>query len=279
MTETPSTPLRLAVIGRGRLGTALTAALRDAGRPVVGPLGRGADPAGADLVLLAVPDAEIAAAAAAVTPGPLVGHCSGATTLAPLHSHEAFSLHPLMTITASGAAFAGATAAIAGDSERARAAATDLAQALGMHPVAVADADRAVYHAAASVAANFLVTLEAAAERLAAIAGLDRAALVPLAQAALDNWASLGAERALTGPIARGDEVTVRRQRAAIAAQAPELTALYDALAAATRDLAARADVAAAPTAPATAAQPAPAAAPPAPAITAQPAATASEAA
>ncbi len=243
MTETPSTPLRLAVIGRGRLGTAITAALRDAGLSVDGPLGRGADPAGADLVLLAVPDAEIAAAAAAVTPGPLVGHCSGATTLAPLHPHEAFSLHPLMTITASGATFAGATAAIAGDTERARAAATGLAHALGLRPVAVADADRAVYHAAASVAANFLVTLEAAAERLATVAGLDRAALVPLAQAALDNWANLGAEQALTGPIARGDELTVRRQRAAIATAAPELVRLFDALADATRALAPRTDV------------------------------------
>jgi predicted short-subunit dehydrogenase-like oxidoreductase (DUF2520 family) len=114
-----------------------------------------------------------------------------------------------------------------------------------MRPVAVADADRAVYHAAASVAANFLVTLEAAAERLAAVAGLDRAALLPLAQAALDNWASMGGEQALTGPIARGDEVTVRRQRAAIAAEAPELVGLFDALADATRDLAARAATAA----------------------------------
>jgi predicted short-subunit dehydrogenase-like oxidoreductase (DUF2520 family) len=241
MTETTSSTLRCAVIGRGRLGTAIAAALRAAGHAVDGPLGRGADPSDADLVLLAVPDAEIAAAAAAVSPGPLVGHCSGATTLDPLHPHEAFSLHPLMTITDRGAAFAGATAAIAGDTERARAAATALAHALGLRPVEVADADRAIYHAAASVASNFLVTLESAAERLAAVAGLDRAALLPLAQAALDNWASLGGERALTGPIVRGDEVTVRRQRAAIAAQAPELAGLFDALADATRALAARA--------------------------------------
>jgi predicted short-subunit dehydrogenase-like oxidoreductase (DUF2520 family) len=242
MTETIPSTLRLAVIGRGRLGTAIAAALRAADLRVEGPLGRGADPVDADLVLLAVPDAEIAAAAAAVTPGPLVGHCSGATTLAPLHAHgaQAFSLHPLMTITPAGATFAGATAAVAGQSERARAAATALATALGMRPVAVADADRAVYHAAASVAANFLVTLEAAAEQLAAVAGLDRAALLPLAQAALDNWAAMGGEQALTGPIARGDEVTVRRQRAAVADRAPELVALFDALTEATRALAAR---------------------------------------
>ena len=60
-----------------------------------------ADPQ-ADVVLLTVPDAEIEAAAAALTRGRarFVGHCSGATTLAPLAGREAFSLHPLMTVPA-----------------------------------------------------------------------------------------------------------------------------------------------------------------------------------
>jgi len=107
-----------------------------------------------------------------------------------------------------------------------------------MRALEVDDADRAAYHAAASVASNFVVTLEAAAERLAASAGVDRAALVPLVRAAVENWARLGAGRALTGPIARGDETTVERQRAAIAERAPELLALFDALADATRELA-----------------------------------------
>src|SRR6185312_12496009 len=88
MTETHPLSLHLAVIGRGRLGTALADALRAGGLHVDGPLGRepALDP-GTDAVLLAVPDAEIAAAAAAVAPGPLVGHCSGATTLAVLAGH------------------------------------------------------------------------------------------------------------------------------------------------------------------------------------------------
>jgi predicted short-subunit dehydrogenase-like oxidoreductase (DUF2520 family) len=239
MTETTLSTLRCAVIGRGRLGTALAAGLREAGVTVEGPLGREATGAGADVVVLAVPDAEIAAAAAAVAPGPLVGHCSGATTLAPLAGHEAFSLHPLMTVTAAGAAFTGATCAVAGATPRALAVATALAHALGLRPVEVDDADRAAYHAAASVASNFLVTLEAAAERLAASAGVDRAALVPLVRAAVENWAELGPERALTGPIARGDEATVTRQRDAVEERAPELLGLFDALAEATRELAA----------------------------------------
>jgi predicted short-subunit dehydrogenase-like oxidoreductase (DUF2520 family) len=202
------------------------------------PLGRGADGAGADVVLLAVPDGEIAAAAAAIVPGRVVGHLSGASTLAPLAPHEAFSLHPLMTVTAAGATFAGATAAIAGSTDRALGLARSLAERLGMRSVEVADADRAAYHAAASIAANFVVTLEGAAERLAATAGVDRAALVPLVRAAVENWAELGAERALTGPIARGDAATVERQREAVAERCPEALELFDALAQATRDLA-----------------------------------------
>jgi predicted short-subunit dehydrogenase-like oxidoreductase (DUF2520 family) len=215
------------------MGSALTAALS-----LGEPLGRGADAAHADVVLLAVPDGEIAAAAAAVAPGRLVGHLSGATTLAPLAPHEAFSLHPLMTVTGATTSFAGATAAIAGSTDRARGTARALAEHLGLRAVEVADADRAAYHAAASIAANFLVTLEGAAERLAATAGVDREALAPLARAALENWAAVGAERALTGPIARGDEQTVERQRDAVAERCPELLPLFDALAQATRDLA-----------------------------------------
>ena len=232
-------PCRVAVIGRGRLGPALAAALARAGWPVTGPLGRDAGAAGADLVLLCVPDAEIPAAAAAVASGPVVGHCSGSLGLDAIGAgHEACALHPLMTVTDAGATFAGAGAAVAGSTPRALALATAVAQALGMRPVAIADSDRAAYHAAASLASNFLVTLEAAAERLAATTGTGRDLLAPLVQATVANWAALGPERALTGPLVRGDEETVARQREAVAERTPELLDLWDALAAATRALA-----------------------------------------
>jgi predicted short-subunit dehydrogenase-like oxidoreductase (DUF2520 family) len=239
---------RLAIVGRGRLGTALTRALREAGYTIDGPLGRGAGGADGErgpaetpqAVLLCVPDDEIANAAAAIAPGPLVGHCSGASRLAPLSPHEAFSLHPLMTVTVDGAQFRGAGAAIAGSSPRALALARQLATGLGMHAVEIADADRAAYHAAASIASNFLITLEAAAERLAATTGADRALFVPLVRATVENWARLGAERALTGPVARGDEATISRQRAAIAERAEDLLPLFDALVESTRALAGR---------------------------------------
>lgn len=233
-----STARRVAVLGAGRLGTLLVHSLSAAGYALEGPLGRGATAAKADIVLLCVPDAEIATAAARIAPGRLVGHCSGASGLDLLQPHECFSLHPLMTVTQAGARLVGAGAAIAGSSERARDTARELALALGMRPTAVAEEDRAVYHAAASIASNFLVTLEAAAELLAARAGIDRRLLVPLVRATVENWVALGPERALTGPVARGDEEVVARQREAIAERAPELLALFDALADATRELA-----------------------------------------
>jgi predicted short-subunit dehydrogenase-like oxidoreductase (DUF2520 family) len=252
------TRVRCAIVGAGRLGRALAAALREAGLDVAGPHGRGWSPATAsagaaadadgavgeagasiDVVLLCVPDDAIPEAAAAIAPGPLVGHCSGSRTLDALAPHAGFSLHPLMSVPAEGPArLAGAFAAVAGADEHAEAVATALAFRLGLAPVAVADADRAAYHAAASIASNFLVTLEAAAERLAASAGVKRAALVPLVRATVENWATLGPERALTGPLVRGDEATVERQRAALAERAPELVELFDALAEATRALA-----------------------------------------
>ena len=236
MSDNP--PARWAIVGRGRLGTALADALRAGGLPVDGPLGRGAEGADSDAVLLCVPDEEIPAAAAIIAPGRLVGHCSGALGLEALGGHETFGLHPLMTVTEAGADFGGAGCAVAGSTPRALAAARDLARCLGMRAFEIAESDRAVYHAAASVASNFLVTLEAAAEQLASTAGAGRELLAPLVRATVENWAAHGPAGALTGPIARGDEATVRRQREAVADRAPDLLALFDALTAATRRLA-----------------------------------------
>ncbi len=234
-------PLRVAVVGNGRAGNALARALAGAGDDVVGPLPRGAAPRGVDAVLLCVPDHEIAAAAALIPPGAPVGHCSGATGLDVLAPHEAFSLHPLMTIAADAdpAVFAGAGAAVAGTTDTALELARALATRLGLRPIEIAHADRTAYHAAASIASNFLITLEAAAERLAATVGVERDDLVALVRASVENWARLGPERALTGPGARGDEQTVAAQREAIAERAPELLPLFDALVEATRALAA----------------------------------------
>lgn len=235
---------RLAVVGRGRLGPALTRALRSAEWPVNGPLGRDFTiEDDHDAVVLCVPDEQLAAASASIParPGLLVGHCSGATALAGLHGgHETFSLHPLMTVPRTGATFTGATAAVNGSTPRALGLATALADAMGMHTVQVADEDRTAYHAAASVASNLLLVVEDLAERLACSAGLPRDRLLPLVRATVDNWATTGAARALTGPVARGDAATLARQREAVADRCPEDLDLFDALVSGARRLAAR---------------------------------------
>jgi predicted short-subunit dehydrogenase-like oxidoreductase (DUF2520 family) len=196
-----------------------------------------------------VPDAEIPSAAATVAgAAPFVGHVSGATPLSALVAAraETFGLHPLQTFAPPPASveLAGAGCAVSGSSPAALAVAVELARRLGMEPFEIDDEGRAAYHAAASIASNFLVTLQAAAERVAASAGLEaeeaRSLLAPLVRRTVENWAALGPERALTGPVARGDEDTVRAQRAAVEEAAPELLALFDALLSETRSLAAR---------------------------------------
>jgi predicted short-subunit dehydrogenase-like oxidoreductase (DUF2520 family) len=246
----PLSRARVGVVGGGRLGGALYAALGEAGVEAVGPASRGQVPEGCDAIVLCVPDAEIPAAAATVAgAAPLVGHTSGATPLRALEPAraDAFGLHPLQTFAAGArglAAFAGAGCAVAGTTPAAIAFAADLAGALGMTPFEIDEEGRAAYHAAASVASNFLVTLQAAAERIAAGAGLApedaRRLLAPLLRRTLDNLAELGPEEALTGPVARGDVATTEAQRRAVAETAPELLTLFDELVRHTRSLAER---------------------------------------
>lgn len=229
----------IAIVGRGRLGTALTTSLRAAGLEVVGPLGRGEAPGTAEVVLLCVPDSQIENAAVAIEPGPLVGHCSGALTLAPLGRHEGFSMHPLLSVTKETTSFADAGCAISASTLRARAACLELVHALRLRPFELDDAFRPLYHAAAAAGAGYVVAVASLAEQLIGLARVDRDYLIPLVRSAVENWARSGPS-ALTGPIARGDEATVIQHRAAIAAHSPESLPVWDALAEATRALAAR---------------------------------------
>ena len=220
------------------MGTALVHALRVAGVAVRGPHGRGARAEDASVVILCVPDREIAAASAMITKGAVVGHTSASAELALLAPHERFMLHPLLSVVAAGAPFAGATCAVDGSSERALGIAQSLATRLGMRARRIAPEQRALYHAAASAASNYLITVEGLAEHLAALVGLDRGDLVPLVRSAVENWSERGARRALTGPVVRGDDETVARQRAAVSAAAPDQLPFWDALVDATRSLA-----------------------------------------
>lgn len=230
----------VAIVGGGRLGSVLIEALRAAGCSSSGPHPRGYAGKSADgIVLLCVPDASIAAAAALIGPGPLVGHCSGAAGLSAIAPHRGFSMHPVMTFTVrtSPAVLAGTAAAIAGTDASALETARGLALRLGMRPFTIAESDRTAYHAASAMAANFLVTLESAAGTLLRTTGVDPTVLLPLARAALENWGEQGAA-ALTGPVARGDHAIVDSHRRAIAVRTPDLLPMFDALVVATRHLA-----------------------------------------
>jgi len=102
-----------------------------------------------------------------------------------------------------------------------------------MRPFEVAEQDRAAYHASAAMASNLLVALEESAADLLARLGAEdaRELLAPLVLRTAANWVERG-PGALTGPIARGDQVTIDGHRAALRERAPELLELYDALAA-----------------------------------------------
>ena len=222
----------LALVGPGRAGTTMAAALRDRGWRVVAVAGRSPDapstraaaarfgaPAvavdsvalDADLVIIATPDAvidEVAAAlASTVRPDTLVIHLSGARGLDALATVPARlgALHPLQTLPstdAGGETLPGSWCAVAGDPQVAA-----LAASLGLRAVTVADDDRARYHAAACIASNHLVAL---LDQVEAVAPIPLEAYLPLVRTAVENVATLGPSAALTGPVARGDVTTVR---------------------------------------------------------------------
>jgi predicted short-subunit dehydrogenase-like oxidoreductase (DUF2520 family) len=247
----PLSATPLVVVGRGRVGGSLARAAEAAGIEVrtAGRDQIGAASEGARAVLLCVPDAAIAATAAEVPEGPaFVGHTSGAGTLnlladAAARGARAFSLHPLQTFADDHTPVNGTPAAIAGSDREALGFARELAEVLGMRPFEVAEEDRSAYHAAASIASNLLVALEESAAELLTRLGTDEARelLTPLVLRTAANWAELG-PKALTGPIARGDQTTVDGHRAALRERAPELLPLYDALAERAREIADRSE-------------------------------------
>jgi predicted short-subunit dehydrogenase-like oxidoreductase (DUF2520 family) len=262
--------LAVGVVGAGRVGTALAAALRRAGHRIVAVSAVSAASLGriertlpgtairrpeeviasADLVLLAVPDdvlpglvAGLASTGAELS-GRLLAHVSGRHGLAVLEPASRLgaiplALHPVMTFTGrpddvdrlAGISF-GVTAP-----DQVRPVAEALVVEMGGEPVFIAEKDRDLYHAALAGAANHLVTQVATASELLSAAGVADPArmLGPLLGAALDNALRLG-DAALTGPVARGDAETVAGHLAALRAAAPETLPVYLALARLTAD-------------------------------------------
>ena len=207
------------IVGSGRAGRSLAAALADAGHEVRGVLAHGDDLApaagGVEVLVLATPDAAVAEVARAVTPvaSTVVLHLSGALGLDALAPHpRRASLHPLVPLPTPEVGRvrlrSGITFAVAGDP-----VAAELARSLDGTVLEVPEEHRAAYHAAACIAANHVVALMGQVERVARQAGLGLDAFVGLTRAALTDAAELGPAAALTGPAARGDDSTLERHR------------------------------------------------------------------
>lgn len=270
--EPQEKPARLAVgvVGAGRVGPPLAAALALAGhRPVaVHAVSDGArrradellpdvpvtEPAEvlarADLVLLTVPDdvlpglVEGLAGTGAVRTGQLLVHTSGrygAAVLEPATRAGGLplALHPAMTFTGTAVdvqRLAGCSFGVTAPGEL-RMAAEALVVEMGGEPEWVEEAARPLYHAALAIGANHLVTLVAQSMELLTKAGVgapDRM-LGPLLGAALDNALRSG-DAALTGPVARGDAGTVAAHIAELRIHAPQAVPAYVAMARATAD-------------------------------------------
>lgn len=239
----PPDDLRVRVIGPGRAGASLAAALDAAGVTVHPPLGRGQDPgdaaADADLVVVATPDPVIGAVAARIRPDPavLVVHLAGSLGPDALGSHPRRGvLHPLVSLPdpAVGARRLADGAWFGIDADRAddRGLLAGIVSLLGGHAIGVTDDARAAYHAAAVIASNHLVALIGQVERVAAVAGVPRDAYLALARHTLDGLADAPAARMLTGPVARGDWATVRRHIDALpGVERPAYAALAEAAA------------------------------------------------
>ena len=204
------------------------------------------------VVVLAVRDDAIRplagalAAAGAIDSRQVVLHLSGVhgqEALGPLVGSRAAlgSLHPLQTISEPERAaerLKGAWAAVEG-MPRAVETAEQLAHDVGLRPFRIASQAKPMYHARAVFASNYFVVVEAVAQRLLRHAGLTEAeawqALRPLVEGTLENLGRLGPLGALTGPVARGDEATIRRH---VEALTQDDAALYRVLGRAALELA-----------------------------------------
>ncbi len=257
--------LSIGVLGAGRVGAVLGAALASAGHHLVSAYGvstasreraaallpgvpllpPAAVLASADLVLLTVPDDVLAAmveglaSTAALRPGQLLVHTSGRYGIRVLDPATAagalpLALHPVMTFSGTATdlpRLSGATFGVTAPAPL-RPVAEALVIEMGADPVWVEEEDRPLYHAALAHGANHLTTLVSEAMDLLRRAGVDDPArtLAPLLSAALDNALREG-DDALTGAVARGDAGTVAAHLDAISRSAPHSRDAYVTLA------------------------------------------------
>ncbi len=206
----------------------------------------------ADLIMLAVSDDAIELVCSefstgADLTGSAVAHCAGALDLAPLSPAAAAGarvgkLHPLASL-AGGATRAIEIAWGIDGTDTLMDELVDLVERLYGTPIRLDKVDLAVYHLAAVFASNYALGLLGVASDLWNLSGAPlpaSRALFPLVEGTIRNWEEMGLERALTGPIGRGDAKAVAAQLRALVDRAPELEPLYRALGLATAAVAAR---------------------------------------
>jgi predicted short-subunit dehydrogenase-like oxidoreductase (DUF2520 family) len=207
----------ISIVGAGRAGSSFAIALRRVGHHVevwhhdeLASLGE------PDLIVLCVPDDEIASVAATIAPREhsVVAHVAGSRNLDVLAPHRRVgSLHPLMALPTGSEAerLIGATYCVAGDD-----LVREVALSLSGRVIALRDDQRTIYHAAAVVASNHLVALMGQVRTLAESIGLTLEDFLPLSEQSLVDVARFGPDGALTGPASRGDMATIDAHLAAI---------------------------------------------------------------
>jgi predicted short-subunit dehydrogenase-like oxidoreductase (DUF2520 family) len=253
-----------AIIGAGKVGSAIGCLLKNAGYPIVSIADlsgrnarRGMKYTGAKIykdvveaaaqapnILIATPDDAILSVCAeiseggAVKKGNRVVHLSGAGGLDLLEparrlgAHVA-GIHPLQTFADVESAIRnirGSAFGVTADDEI-RNWAFQIVDDIGGIPFSISEAEKPLYHAAACMASNYLITLIHIVENIYLSLGLDQEAALrafwPLVEGTMQNIKTGGCVNSLTGPISRGDAGTIRKHLDVLKTKAPHVMDFY----------------------------------------------------
>lgn len=236
-------PLKVGIIGAGRVGCSLALALARKGAEITGVYSRSAEWVGflgrelgreygndmesvlrdAEVVFLCVTDTQLpdmAKQVAEACPRDISGkvflHCSGALTsdvLEPLRGAGGHtgSLHPIQTFPDRETGWKGMFGIFFGfeGDPCAGESAASIASLLQGELLTLKKEGKPLYHAAACVLSNYMVILAHTAGRLLEQAGIPAEeglrAFRPLLENTVRNIAGMGSVKALTGPVSRGD--------------------------------------------------------------------------
>ena len=264
----------VAILGLGKVGTAVGFLLRKAGYRIVAVAGRsnaslnqgmvytGGKPylnfsaaaLAANCIIITTPDDAIAhvcrriSSERGISPGDKVIHMSGAGGLDLLESAQDAGariacIHPLQSF----ADVEGAIRTIPGStfgitsSDEIREWSVKMVRDLGGAPLFIADSDKPLYHAAACIASNYLTSLIYMVEEIYQAIGLSRkdaiGAVWPLVMGTIANIETKGTVQALTGPVSRGDAGTIKKHTEALRKKLPALLQAYSALGVVTAEL------------------------------------------